>query len=79
LKAMSDKRDNELIQAVKKLQWALGESVFRTEKLRKIVYSQDDQIPGFRLYLNELHRALSDITQLYRHNIADKIVSNKRS
>lgn len=70
------KQNDELAQAVKKLQWALGESIFRTEKLRKIVSGQNDQIPGFRLYLNELHRALSDITQLYRHNIADKIETN---
>ena len=50
---MTDPGDKEVIEAVKKLQWALGEAVFRTEKLKRNVSSQDNSLPELLLYLFE--------------------------
>jgi hypothetical protein len=72
---MSDSTDKELLQAVNKLQWALGESIFRAEKLKTLAIRNGKIVYGFEKEINELLKTLTQISQLYRHDIAEKIKS----
>ena len=67
--------NEELLEAINKLQWALGESIFRTEKLKTLVANNGKIDYGFDKKINELLKTLSQISQLYRHDIAEKIKS----
>lgn len=73
-KAFSENHQ-EIISAVNKLQWVLGESIFRTQKLKNAVAQHGECQKKFSSDLNELLITLNKITQLYRHDIADKIKS----
>jgi len=72
---MSENQDEELLLAIDKVQWALGESMFRAKKLKTLLASNKKMSYGFDRVLNELLMALSQITHLYRHNIAERIKS----
>ena len=71
---MSDSQD-DVLEAIDKMQWALGESIFRAKKLKTLLASNKKTSCGFDRDLNELLMALSQITHLYRHNIAERIKS----
>ena len=72
---MSENQDDALMEAMNKVQWALGESMFRAKKLKTLVANNEKTSYGFDRDLNELILALSKITNLFRHNIADRIKS----
>ncbi len=72
---MSEDQNGELLEAINKVQWGLGESMFRTKKLKTLIANNKKMSGGFDKDLNELILALSQITNLYRHNIADRIKS----
>ncbi|MGD8539341.1 MAG: hypothetical protein PVI66_11550 [Candidatus Aminicenantes bacterium] len=72
---MSEDQNGELLEAINKVQWVLGESMFRTKKLKTLIANNKKTSCGFDRDLNELILALSQITNLYRHNIADRIKS----
>jgi hypothetical protein len=68
-------RDDELLKAIDKVQWALSETMFRAKKLKTLVADNNKTSYGFDRDLNELILALSQITQLYHHNISERIKS----
>jgi len=68
-------QDDELLEAIDRVQWALGESMFKAKKLKTLIASNKKTSYGFDRDLNELILALSKITHLYRHNIAERIKS----
>lgn len=72
---MSENRGDELLRATDKVQWALGEAIFRAKKLKTLLASNKKTSYGFDRDINELLLALSKITNLYRHNIAERIRS----
>lgn len=72
---MSENNDKELLLAIDKVQWALGESMFRVKKLKTLVVSNEKIMYGFENSINELLKTLSQITHLYRHDIAERIKS----
>jgi len=72
---MIDDQNEDLLEAIDKVQWALGESMFRVKKLKTIIASNQKINYGFDRDLNELILAISQITHLYRHNIAERIRS----
>ena len=72
-KKANDEYHQEIIEAVNKLQWVLGESIFRTQKLRTALTKNGEFKKEFSSDLNVLLKTLNKITQLYRHDIADKI------
>jgi hypothetical protein len=72
---MNENQDDALMEAIDKVQWALGESMFRTKKLKTLVANNKKTSFGFDRDLNELIVALSQITNLNRHNIAERIKS----
>jgi hypothetical protein len=74
-KKVNDEHHQEIIEAVNKLQWVLGESIFRTQKLRTALTKNGEFEKEFSSDLNVLLRTLNKITQLYRHDIAEKIKS----
>ncbi len=75
MKKISKEHKQEIVEAVNKLQWALGESIFRTQKLRTALNKNGEFKKDFNSDLNELLKTLDQITQLYRHDIAERIKS----
>jgi hypothetical protein len=72
---MSEDYHQELIKAVDSLQRAMGESIFRTEKLKTLATRDGKIVYGFEKEIDELLKTLTQISQLYRHEIAEKIKS----
>jgi len=75
MKKPKKEHKQEILEAVNKLQWVLGESIFRTQKLRTALGKNGEFNKDFNSDLNELLKTLNQITQLYRHDIAQKIKS----
>jgi len=75
MKKIKKEDKQEILDAVNKLQWVLGESIFRTQKLRTALGENGEFKKDFNSDLNELLKTLNQITQLYRHDIAEKIKS----
>jgi hypothetical protein len=63
------------LEAIDKVQWALGESMFRARKLKTLIANNKKTNLGFDKDVNELLLALSQITNLYRHKIAERMKS----
>jgi hypothetical protein len=72
---MSEDQNGELLEAINKVQWVLGESMFRAKKLKTLAAKNKKTCYVFDRDLNELIIAISQITNLYRHNIAERIKS----
>lgn len=73
---MSDSEEkDELLKAINKIQWALGESMFRAKKLKTLTTNNNKIKHGLDRDFNELILAISQITNLYRHNIAERFKS----
>ncbi len=72
---MGNDQDEDLLEAIDKVQWTLGESMFRAKKLKTLIANNKKANYGFDKDLNELLLALSQITNLYRHNIAERMKS----
>jgi hypothetical protein len=63
------------MEAIDKVQWALGESMFRARKLKTLIANNKKTNLGFDKDVNELLLVLSQITNLYRHKIAERMKS----
>ncbi len=61
------------VETVNKVQWALGETIFRIQKLMALLEKKASSPPGVESELNMLLKAVKQIEQLYRHDIAEKI------
>jgi hypothetical protein len=72
---MIENQDDELLEVIDKLQWVLGESMFRARKLKTLIANNKKANYGFDKDVNELLLALSQIINLYRHNIAERMKS----
>ncbi|MBN1225038.1 MAG: hypothetical protein JXB23_17450 [Candidatus Aminicenantes bacterium] len=65
--------EKDFFLTVDKLQWALGESLFRAKKLEEILDSYPKLGAKFDKDVRELVKTLTEISFLYRHKIADNI------
>jgi hypothetical protein len=72
---MSMKKDEEkeFLLTIDKLQWALGESLFRAKKLQEILGKYPELSSKFDKDVKELVKTLTEISFLYRHKLADNI------
>lgn len=70
---MNKKNNQEILTAANKLQWALGESLFRARKLKDLLKQNQDieyrLIVSMRAFIN----ALAEFSSYYRHDVADRI------
>ena len=70
---MSRNLDQEIINMSNKLQWTLGETLFRAKKLKDLL-DKNSSIKGpVKVSLLALLNSLNEISSLYRHDIAEKI------
>ncbi len=60
------------VEAVNKVQWAFGETIFRIQKLLTVL-EKDSPSPRLEKELDLLLKTVKQIEQLYRHDIAEKI------
>lgn len=65
----------EILQATNKLQWTLGETLYKAKNLRNLVNDEPKLKNEFGSKINGLIDTLIKITSLYRHDIADQIKS----
>jgi len=70
---MEKNEEKEFFLAVDKLQWALGESLFRARKLQEILGDYPKMTAKFEKEIKELIKTLTEISFLYRHKLADNI------
>jgi len=70
---MKKEEEKEFFLTVDKLQWALGESLFRAKKLEEILGNYPQLGSAFNKDVRELVKTLTEISFLYRHKIADNI------
>jgi len=73
---MKREDEKDFFLTVDKLQWALGESLFRAKKLEEILGSYPKLGAKFNKDVRELVKTLTEISFLYRHKIADSIKTN---
>lgn len=74
-KRVKKSNGEELLQAANKLQWTLGESLYKAKNLRNLVNDEPNLKNEFGSKINGLIDTLLKITSIYRHDIADKIKS----
>lgn len=60
------------VEAVNKVQWAFGETIFRIQKLL-VVLEKERRSPRLERELSLLLKTVKQIEQLYRHDLAEKI------
>ena len=72
---MKSEDEKNFFLTVDKLQWALGESLFRAKKLEDILGGYPELGAEFDKDVKELVKTLTEISFLYRHKIADNIKS----
>lgn len=72
---MSENQDEKISEVIDKVQWVLGESIFHVKKLKALVANNKKTNYVFDKDLNELLLTLSQITNLYRRNLAERIKS----
>ena len=60
------------VEAVNKVQWAFGETIFRIQKLLAILEKKGCP-PRLKQELSMLLKTVKQIEQLYRHDIAEKV------
>jgi hypothetical protein len=70
---MKKEDDKDFNLTVDKLQWALGESLFRAKKLEEILGNYPKLGTKFSQDVRELVKTLTEISFIYRHKIADNI------
>ena len=65
--------DEEILNMTNRLQWALGESLFRAKKLKELL--NQNQEFNYQLIVNmrAFISALTEFSDSYRHEIADRI------
>ena len=70
---MNIENNQEILTAANKLQWVLGESLFRAKKLKDLL----DQNPEIKypviVNMSAFLKALTKFSDSYRHDIADRI------
>ena len=70
---MSKDLDKEIFNIANKIQWALGESLFRVKKLKEMLDEHSSIENHTKVSLNALLKSLNEMSILYRHDIAEKI------
>jgi len=70
---MTKNEEKEFLLTIDKLQWALGESLFRAKKLQEILGKYPKMNKSFDKDVRELVKTLTEISFLYRHKLADNI------
>jgi len=70
---MSRDLEQEIINMSNKLQWSLGESLFRAKKLKDMLDEHSSIDGPVKVSLLALLNSLNEISNLYRHDIAEKI------
>ena len=70
---MKKNEEKEFLLAIDKLQWALGESLFRAKKLQEILGKYPKMNKKFDKDVKELVKTLTEISFIYRHKLADNI------
>ena len=70
---MKKNEEKEFLLTIDKLQWALGESLFRAKKLQEILGNYPKMNAKFEKEIKELIKTLTEISFLYRHKLADNI------
>jgi len=70
---MSRDLDQEIINLSNKLQWTLGETLFRAKKLKDMLDEHSSIKDPVKVSLLALLNSLNEISSLYRHDIAEKI------
>jgi hypothetical protein len=73
---MKKNEEKEFLLTIDKLQWALGESLFRAKKLQEIFKKYPKMNKKFDKDVKELVKTLTEISFLYRHKLADNIKAN---
>ena len=70
---MNIENNQEILTATNKLQWVLGESLFRAKKLKELL--NQNQEFNYQLIVNmrAFISALTEFSDSYRHEIADRI------
>jgi hypothetical protein len=70
---MQKNEEEEFLLTIDKLQWALGESLFRAKKLQEILRKYPQMNSKFDRDVKELVKTLTEISFIYRHRLADNI------
>jgi len=70
---MQKNEEREFLLTIDKLQWALGESLFRAKKLQEILGKYPKMNSKFDKDVKELVKTLTEISFIYRHKLADNI------
>ena len=70
---MKKNEEKEFLLTIDKLQWALGESLFRAKKLQEILGKYPKMNKKFDKDAKELVKTLTEISFIYRHKLADNI------
>jgi hypothetical protein len=70
---MNKNEEKEFLLTIDKLQWALGESLFRAKKLQEILGKYPIMNSQFKKDVKEFVKTLTEISFLYRHKLADNI------
>ena len=70
---MKKNEEKEFLLTIDKLQWALGESLFRAKKLQEILSKYPKMNKKFDKDVKELVKTLTEISFIYRHKLADNI------
>ena len=70
---MNKIEEKEFLLTIDKLQWAMGESLFRAKKLQEILGKYPIMNSQFKKDVKELVKTLTEISFLYRHKLADNI------
>ena len=73
---MKKSEEKEFLLTIDKLQWALGESLFRAKKLQEILRQYPIMNSEFKKDVKEFVKTLTEISFLYRHKLADNIKAN---
>ena len=70
---MQKNEEKEFLLTIDKLQWALGESLFRAKKLQETLRKYPQMNSKFDRDVKEFVKTLTEISFIYRHRLADSI------
>ena len=74
---MNKDHRQDIVNLIVKLQLALGESLVKAKKLKKLI-GEEPELAHYSGSIEGLVKSLAEIGFLYRHNIADEIRSGTR-
>ena len=65
--------DEEILNMTNRLQWALGESLFRAKKLKELIKQNPEFNYQVIVTMRAFIKALTEFSDSYRHDIAERI------